>query len=237
MACSGCCPRGVNKNQGAPATRSPQKTCGAALGIILMIGGGVAAGVLYSYLGYVALACLAAVPVGLAITYCSCRKTGGVVGEAILKDTSIPWNDRLTSYFCHFLISNKIRSCKICIQVNDNRRINVPADFTITAQQNIMDEAAQITRRIQNEMKNSRAFHLIWGVITKNPQQDRFNYQLFVMVINEDGTIILHKKPPRFAYPIPEIQDEFKKTGLDNELKNTGITRSVDELTQFLADI
>ncbi len=227
MSVFNCCPTGVNHHQGASATRSPQKTCGAALGIILMIGGGVAAGVLYSYLGYVALACLAAVPIGLAITCCSCRKTGVVVGEAILKDTSKPWNERLATYFSIFLTSNNIQSCKICVQLNDNQGINVPGDFTISARHNIRDKVAWITRTIQN-VKNSGPFNLTWAIITKSQQDiSLLNCHLFIMTIFADGTIAMEKHPP-VDYSIYMLHAEFKRVG---------ITRLETHFATHLADI
>jgi predicted lipid-binding transport protein (Tim44 family) len=47
--------------------KSPGKGALIGLGIILMIGGAVAAGLLYSHLGYTSLTCLASIPAGIAL--------------------------------------------------------------------------------------------------------------------------------------------------------------------------
>ena len=54
-------------------TKSPSSIGLIALGIILMIGGAVAAGVLYPYLGYVSLSCLSAIAVGIALIVAAVR--------------------------------------------------------------------------------------------------------------------------------------------------------------------
>ena len=53
--------------------QSPYKVALIALGIILMIGGAVAAGVLFSYLGNASLICVLAIPIGIALVIAGVR--------------------------------------------------------------------------------------------------------------------------------------------------------------------
>jgi hypothetical protein len=65
---------------------SPCKATLVGVGIIVMIGGAVAAGVLYSYLGYVSLSCLAAMPIGIALIVAGIRYMGS---QSKIND--VPW--------------------------------------------------------------------------------------------------------------------------------------------------
>ena len=69
--------------------KSPASVGLIALGVILMIGGAVAAGVLHSHLGYISLSCLSTLPIGIALIVMGVRSgKGGVIDETILSTTN-----------------------------------------------------------------------------------------------------------------------------------------------------
>ncbi len=181
MTCFDCC-FGVShqaKNLATSPKRTPQQNCCVALGVILSIGSVVAAGVLYSYLGYASLACLVLFPIGNTIIWKACLKSSA---KAPSVDTSIYWGNRVRNYLLDYLSDEDIRSCKICLNVKRGGLSMPPVDIILTKN----DTKLVLWDTVVN---NGGLPDTISFAIVYKAGKDLFNCRLLSLNINNKGEI------------------------------------------------